>query len=292
MALSLSTRLPLPHQDIEELYQFCQPQAHRFDQLCASLHRRDIPFEVLTIQDFRHILLPPPQSGPDDGAKRVLFVAHYDRVHGTPGANDNAAAVFQLMAHWEQMRYQGWKNTPGILFTDGEELTPEQGPQNQGSWAFAQNLQKIRAKNLLFFVFDMCGIGNTPLWGMGPGFSHPNPQTQRQLEDMEQVLLDWNHGQNNRINPLFSDDLGLLLAGYPALRLSLLPKNEAQALQIRANQASKNQSPQELRAEVRSYLPPSWKVNHGPGDGPGTLQAVSFRTMERLLRDLARHRFS
>ena len=42
------------------------------------------------------------------------------RFKGSPGANDNAAAIFQLLAYWEEMHHRQQGNRAQILFTDKE----------------------------------------------------------------------------------------------------------------------------------------------------------------------------
>jgi len=71
--------------------------------------------------------------GTGDG-RAILFMAHYDTVPTTSGANDNSAAVAALL---EVARILATGSPPPndviILFTDGEEPTPR-----FGAWGFAE----------------------------------------------------------------------------------------------------------------------------------------------------------
>ena len=155
---------------------------------------------------------------------------------GTPGANDNAAAVFQLLSHWEEIRRLGWSHRTQILFTDREELTGSMKATDQGSWHLARHLKRLGAENILFFVLDMCGIGDTPVWGRSirkAGLAPPGDAVTRAYEVMESFLKRYSRGIDYGVNPMFSDDLGLLLGGYPAFQLSLLPRTEAELIRER-----------------------------------------------------------
>ena len=233
----------------------------------------------------------------DDEYYRVTLVAHYDRVPGTPGANDNAASVFQLLNHWEEIRRLGWRHRTQILFTDKEELTGEMTATDQGSWFLAKHLKRLGAKNILFVVLDMCGIGDTPVWGRSvhkAGMVSAGDSISRAYQVMEVFLKRFSRGDDFGMNPMFSDDLGLLLGGYPAFQLSLLPRNEAENLARRYGGRPFEADPvipAHAREEIRADLPPSWRNNHGPEDSADTLDSGAFLLMSRLLRDLARYRF-
>jgi hypothetical protein len=289
--------LPLPPEDSRELEAFCAPGADRYAILSSSLRRRGIRADTLAIAGARHVIVPAPASDTlDREYYRVTIVAHYDRVPGTPGANDNAAAVFQLLAHLEDIGRLGWRHRTQALFTDKEEILGDAPATSQGSWALARELKKRRVDNVLFFVLDMCGIGDVPVWGRSvrkAGLVPRNKAYSRAYGVMESFLKRFTHGADFGVNPLFSDDLGLLLGGYPALQVSLLPRSEAEGM-TRAFPASGEtdpSSPARARDLMRGSLPPSWRNNHGPDDGIGTLQPGSFLLMSRLLRDLARYRF-
>lgn len=291
-------RLPLPEEDLSELLEFCSTGADRFSILRASLNRRGIPFEIIPIGEARHFALPIPSSaGMDDEYYRVTLVAHYDRVAGTPGANDNAAAVFQLLSHWEEISRLRWRHRTQILFTDREELTGDMTATDQGSWHLARHLKRLGADNILFFVLDMCGIGDTPVWGRSirkAGLAPPGDAITRAYEVMEGFLKRYTHGEDYGVNPMFSDDLGLLLGGYPAFQLSLLPRKEAEEIRERLKDQPREADPDApalAREKLRTDLPPSWRNNHSGGDSPDTLDAASFLLMSRILRDLARYRF-
>lgn len=302
--------IPLPEADRRELAAFCAPHADRFTLLQASLKRRGLPFRILPLAGSRHILLPSPSPPPGDASYfRVTLTAHYDRVDHTPGANDNAAAVFQLMAHREDMLHTAPRHLNQIIFTDKEELTappaqvsgtmpgtlqypespmPPGTPPRQGSWHLARHLRRLGVQNVLFFVLDMCGIGDTPVWGRSlrkAGIPGRGTHTDQAFAEMENFLQKYTGGINYGRHPLFSDDLGLLLGGYPAMQVSLLPRAQAEGL------PPLPENPGPLRQHLQANMPAAWRSCHSPEDTPENLQGASFAIMARLLRSLALYRF-
>jgi len=284
--------LPLPREDLIELQQFCLENISRQQILEESLKRRGIPHEVISIDETRHVALLNPNSAKIDMQYyRVTLISHYDRVRGTPGANDNAACIFQLMNHWEKICKLGWQHCTQIIFTDKEELTKNMKPTDQGSWFLARHLKKLNVQNMLFLVLDMCGIGNTPVWRRNQsGIERIDNSISITYKMIEDFLKNYSNGQDFGVNPMFSDDLGLLLGGYPAIQLSVLPRNEAlhlakQYRQIKANSNNLRDNHQ------RIDLPQTWKTRHGPKDSVDSLDHKAFLLIARILRDLARYRF-
>ncbi|MDR1059146.1 MAG: M28 family peptidase, partial [Treponema sp.] len=103
---------------------FIAPGADRFGLIEVLLEKARLPCGTVTIGGNRHILVAPPP--PEESFLRrrpTILVAHYDRAEGSPGANDNSAAVFLLIETALVLREEGIKNWI-IIFTDKEELKP------------------------------------------------------------------------------------------------------------------------------------------------------------------------
>ena len=287
-------RLPLPEEDLKELQQFCFEDANRQQILEDSLNRRGIPHEVIPIGETRPIsLLAPNAIKMNMQYYRITLVSHYDRVHGTPGANDNAACIFQLMNHWEEISKLGWQHCTQIIFTDKEELTKNMKQTDQGSWFLARYLKKLNVQNMLFFVFDMCGIGNTPVWRHSlqkSGIKRADNSILSIYKVIEDFLKGYSNGQDFGVNPMFSDDLGLLLGGYSSIQLSVLPRNEALYL-AKQHKEIKNNSGNLTGSLKRIEIPETWKARHGPNDSVDTLDYNAFLLMARILRGLTQYRF-
>jgi Zn-dependent M28 family amino/carboxypeptidase len=243
---------------------FCSP-GDRFAVLTRALGDALVPFDVVETGPFRHVQTRGGRAAvPVTGEK--LFLAHYDRVAGTPGANDNGASVLALVDYLTRPR----KTPPlRVIFTDGEELAG-QGAAEQGSYALARTWGGVRG--LLPLVLDMTGIGDTLVLG------HLAEQLVRRVRGESSPVEPGESDKVRRaakrflsicggieIDTPFSDDLGLLLAGVPAVQLSLLPRKEA-ALYRRTGE-----------------LPPSWRAMHTPDDTPDTLWPQSRALMADVL---------
>lgn len=246
------------------------------------------PFKEIKMEGRRHFLV---------GGEIVVnprckyLVAHYDRVEGTPGANDNSASVHHLLDFSRSLlkRSGPLKNAPEwpgnlrIVFTDGEELGPALGPQEQGAFALGKFLTTLGARDGFFVVFDMTGIGDAFVLGRaGEQLLAHRSELLAAHKDLarrfvfnrlhaRRLLSATGSGQYFEVNTPFSDDMGLLMAGIPAIQISLLPHKEA--LQYKKNAPRTGE-------EIR---PPSWQSMHTDQDRPERLSQSAFPLMRELL---------
>jgi hypothetical protein len=145
-----------------------------------------------------------------------------------------------------------------------------QAAAEQGSYALAKTWKPV--KGLLPLVLDMTGLGDTLVLG------HTAEQLVRKVRGeaspVDQAVSDKVRRAAKRflsicggveIDTPFSDDLGLLLAGFPAIQLSLLPRKEAFVYR---------------RSGER---PPSWRAMHTADDTPETLWPSSRVFMAEVL---------
>lgn len=244
---------------------FCSPSADRYQVLCRVLSDAGVAFETLELGRFRHVQVRGGRPlVPQAGEKLVL--AHYDRVAGSGGANDNGAGVLALVDYLA-------RSTRGlrVVFTDGEELGPGGAAVQQGSYALARSWAGVRG--LFPVVIDMCGIGDTFVLGRGADDlvrqAKARPQLWDEAERLRWTARRWlagcGAGDTVEVKTPFSDDLGLLLGGVPAVQVSLLPRKEA------------------LAYRQTGRLPPAWQTMHTEGDSPGTLWPSSRALVGQLL---------
>jgi hypothetical protein len=277
----------------ELLKRFCDLDCDRFLFLKTLLEWKEIPFEVL-MGGGRHILVSTKGTKPflNDHCRKIL-VAHYDRVDGTPGANDNSAAVFMLLKHIDLLIKADYSHNTLILFTDKEELQEGNSIHDQGAWQLAELWPDQYRERDLFIVLDMCGIGDTLIWGRTAG-KLPGINLRRinyLYDSLKDLLHRYSRQQDMDINDLCSDDLGFLLQGLTALQISLLPWKEALAWK----KSSQNPLPDKSKSILENMtkplrtLPDSWKTNHSPEDRVNTLDPKAFQLMESFLRDLSRY---
>jgi hypothetical protein len=263
---------------------FCDPAADRVAVLAQALHAALIPFDLVTTGTFRHVQVRLARPLTPLPGEKILF-AHHDRVAGTPGANDNGASVLALV---DYLRRPHKSPPPRVVFTDGEELASGASASDQGVHALARRWGPLRG--LFPLVLDMTGIGDTLVLG------HLGEHLRRRsradaapdaLDSYAQLrmhakrfLATCGAGDTLEVNTPFSDDLGLFLAGIPAVQISLLPRKEALAYRRARSE------PGELSGADPGALPPAWRAMHGPGDTPDTLWPASRALMGQVLDKL------
>jgi hypothetical protein len=129
-------------------FDFISSDADRYSILLDHINSLKLNSAVITIEGNRHIIIFPPgqkslrASGgvfPFSGQSPFLFSAHYDRVDGSSGANDNSIAVFHLLKTAMIFAEQGIGNWI-IVFTDKEELKEGEGFESQNSYSLAKKL--------------------------------------------------------------------------------------------------------------------------------------------------------
>lgn len=251
---------------------FCRLDSDRLQVLVQVLHGASIPFELVRTGRFRHVQVRGERSPLPQGGEKVL-VAHYDRVAGSPGANDNGASVLALVDYLMRPR-----KTPAlrVVFTDGEELSTGQGAADQGSYALARHWGPV--PGLFPVVLDMTGIGDTLVLGhLGEALIR-RTRPEARPDDLDAYartrwgarrwLATCGAGDTVEVDTPFSDDLGFFLAGTPAVQVSLLPRKEA------------------LAYRRGGPLPPSWGTMHTAGDAVGTLWPGSRSLVAEMLEKL------
>jgi hypothetical protein len=245
----------------------------RFKFLAAILETLKLPYKLLEIRGAKHLVVYPDNLL----TNCTCFIAHYDRVPGTPGANDNSASVFYLIEHLSRIKDKN-HSTLGI-FTDKEEISCSDSVKSQGAYGLGEYFKQNNLKPYIY-IFDMCGIGSTLLLGTGGETllkknSSRYKKTILELEKLklraQETFLSVNYGEFFYLTPMFSDDLGLLLNGFPSVLISLLPYREAVEYQ---------KNPEKL--------PLSWRCNHTPLDTLETLDPASGEIILHLMDKLSK----
>ena len=262
---------------------FCRLDCNRLEFLKTFLEWKKIGYCELN-QGGHHLLIRPSgcKAPLSDHYMKVL-TAHYDRVEGSPGANDNSASIFILLKHLEILRNADFSHNTMILFTDREERTEGKNLFDQGAYQLGQYWKETLGEGHLFIVLDMCGIGDTLVWGKNTNKLNTEESGQELApglvrtidslyESLSELFYRYSRQSDMAVNTLFSDDLGFILSGMPAIQLSQLPWKEAEQWKKDSNR-----------------FPESWKVNHTLQDSIETLQDTAMKNMYNLLRDLARY---
>jgi hypothetical protein len=269
-----------PYNRFEE---FISPDIDRFALLCSVLDDCSLPHQILEIEKNRHVLV-----GSLTGSGKPIFTAHYDRVPKSPGANDNAAAVFLLIE--TALNFSSHHNNKALfIFTDGEELSKGENLSQQGSYSLGLHLKKNGLENSPIFTFDACGTGDTLVistaaeellkheTGEGAETARRKAQALRRFAleaartaRLEKVLL---------LPTPFSEDAGFLLSGMTAQTITVLPHSEAALVQSNKNAFFSNKD--------RRLIPETWRSLNGPSDSPLRLTPEHWKNIPAFAEALA-----
>jgi hypothetical protein len=287
--------------------EFIDPHTDRYLMLKSILDELQLSPQVITISGNRHFFLSP-QGSLLNLAKRhpprhisTILVAHYDRVAHSPGANDNSAAVFELIEAAIKLRREKilhWL----IIFTDKEELSHQEGIRDQGSYTLARGLRNAGLGNSQFYIFDACGVGDALIISTmadhlmqserGPGIA----RTQLLVRQLRSRALETTrHLHLERVHLIptpFSDDVGFLRAGIAAQTITMLPSEEVAAfVSLLRNKpdfadALVNREVQERYDTC--LIPETWRRLNGPEDNDLCLTPQHFSLVVRFICGLCK----
>ena len=234
----------------ERFFDFIAPDADRFTILSEHIEKLRFNSVVIPIEGNSHFFIFPkgknikPSTGgsfPFKGQSPVILTAHYDRAPGSPGANDNSAAVFQMLKaalRLDEQKIDKWI----MIFTDKEELQTGEGIQKQGSYSLAKKLKGMGFNNARIFNFDTCGTGDTFVFsstvdyllkknkapfGGRPGISRASQILSQLREKAAQTARFLRFSKTLLAPTPFSDDAGFLQGGIPVQTITMLPADEA-----------------------------------------------------------------
>jgi Iap family predicted aminopeptidase len=281
--------------------------ADRFSILLSLLKEAglidDSAGATVTLSGHRHIFVPAEGL---DKKKAVILLAHYDCVAGSPGANDNAAAVFMLIEAARNLRKERVKDWL-IVFTDKEELQKGERLTAQGSFSLARGMKEIGFKNNPCFIFDTVGRGETLVISttakyllkesVNMSWSTESLSMRKAVEDLNYRALDAARRLNlSRLVLLptpFSDDAGFFRAGFPAQTITVLPYEEVSPFQLLVRR-----NPQLIHSLVAApsaaaesagndvSYPETWRLINSPRDTARTLTPAHFGMIEKVARVL------
>lgn len=291
----------LPEAFSDYLAQGCR----RADFIQERLELAGVKSEKIVINGKNHILVQFDSRAYNPQYKIKTVVAHYDRVPGSPGANDNSAANWQIMDWAVRLKsYPSFHNVR-IFFTDGEELGWNTGVTEQGAFGIASTFQRLGITSDDVYVFDACGRGEIPVLSRSGMNSSASSHFKRQFSDLytrTQGLLKKATGGRWMTLPVpYSDNASFLACGIPAVAVTLLPADEASLYARKINSdryledAVLNREASKMRRikenipdfSYKEHLPLTWRLFHSADDSTATLTPASFAVMESILKLLA-----
>jgi hypothetical protein len=293
----------------DRFFDFIAPQADRLGVLMEHTEKLGLNAIVIAIEEKRHFFIFPQGTNlkfsvsrtfPFRGQNPVVLTAHYDRVSDSPGANDNSAAVFQLLKvaiRLDTLNFNNWI----IIFTDKEELQIGEGITAQGSYSLAKNLRKWGLTNARIFNFDACGTGDTFVFSSTvdyllkknkrTGFRRAS-QTITYLREKALSAASQLHLKVLSVPIPFSDDAGFLQGGIPAQTITMLPADEARAFDLvlckRPDFADLLISGSTINTTARQLVPETWRCLNGPLDTPVRLTPKYYESIVSFAIELCR----
>jgi Zn-dependent M28 family amino/carboxypeptidase len=198
-----------------------------------------------------------------EGPRVLVLCAHHDAIPGSPGANDNAAAVgilLHLIPRLPARIPSGWRVR--LLFTAAEEI------DYLGARVYVaeQSLEGVAG----VLSLELCGIGDAvALWDAGARTPFLDAATAA-LEGAG-LHADEGHHVVGRIPMFGSDHRAFAAAGIPAYGFTMVPVAHAESLRRFVL------SP--VRSTFRSLLhrPPPFHTYHTSGDTLDTLESPALR---------------
>jgi len=300
------------HSPYDRYFDFIAPDADRYAILTKQISALNFNSTVINVEGNNHIFVFPPgqkslrsASGifPFSGSNPYLFSAHYDRVAGSPGANDNSIAVFHLLNAAVTLAQKGidrWL----IVFTDKEELTAGESFEKQGSFTLAKKIKDWGLEKAKIFNFDACGTGNvfiisttTDIILKTSGQNSLRPNIRKVIKNIASLR---DHAletaQKLRLERVllaptpFSDDVGFLRAGLAAQTVTMLPAKEANQYEALLRDrpdfgnliiSGEVKAPTEYRR-----LPETWRNLNNAQDTPARLTPEYFSTFVNFVAGL------
>ncbi len=211
------------------------------------------------------------------GDRVLLLAAHHDAVDGSPGANDNAAAVGLLLTLLERLAVSPpTKRRVRFLFTAAEE----RGYLGARQYVLGANIAELTG----VLSLELCGIGDSVvIWDA----AEETPFLRQVGAALEGVGLrrDQSYHVVGRIPMFGSDHRAFAPLGVPAYGFTLVPSANAEALRQFV------WSP--VRSAIRHLIrrPVPFDTYHTPRDRGGTLEpkalALALRGLEAVIAEVA-----
>lgn len=276
----------------KEFEQFISSDCQRGEFIQEYLKNFGIDAPAINLNGKRHIYVKFPSSQYDKKYNIKTVLAHYDRVDGSPGANDNSSSVFLLMEWAVRLsRIEGTHNIR-LIFTDGEELGAE-GVKSQGAFDLGVLFKRLGIINDDIFVFDCMGRGSVPVicqTKIPKSASDNFINRYKELELRCERILTSAVGQYVKLPSNYSDNAGFIANGIPAIAITMLPFEEivlykqglSKLLELSVNG-------EKISSDVlKDYLPKTWSMLHTKADDLAHLNQVAFELTEKILNFIAK----
>ena len=262
---------------------FISPDCNRCQFIINTLAKYGVQCSIVPINDSKHILVKFPMTSYNPMFRIKTIIVHYDRVENSPGANDNSAAVFQVMMWAIRLSKMNTPHNVRIFFTDGEELGSSCGVSEQGAFGIASKFRSLGILNDDVYVFDCCGRGDLPvisIAGKGVGNDSFKKKFDSLVNRTEDLLRTVSPEKWLSLPVPYSDNASFLACGIPAVAITILPSEEA-TLYLQNLQKSPV-------SKQDKNVPKTWQLLHTTQDDLSSLNPEAFKLMDSILDTIAK----
>ena len=292
--------------DSSSFQKYIAADCDRLNFLRDYLSDWGVETSVIPLEGKKHLYVNFPSTAYNPMFKIKTIISHYDRVAGSPGANDNSLANFALADFASTLCKSRQVHNVRIFFTDGEELG-EKGVSSQGAFALADLFRKLGITNDDVYVFDACGRGDIAVLaraGLDSKITGVFKKKFMDLYERTQNLLRSSVPNSWMTLPVpYSDNAGFLACGIPAVAITFLPKDEVSfyysnlmadknleksVMNCRIDSDSKNAT--DLSIQKFKYIekmPMTWRLFHTEYDNYLSLTPDSFKKLRLILNSIA-----
>jgi hypothetical protein len=294
----------------DRFFYFIADKVNRYAELMKTVEKLGFNSTVLAVAGNKHIFIFPHGQkslrasrgvSPFKGQNPYLLCAHYDRVEGSQGANDNSIAVFHLLKaamFFTKNSVENWI----IVFTDKEELNPNESFEKQGAFTLAEKLRVWGLDNARIYNFDACGRGGAFTFSTTTDHILKNAENPSVVNIKNNVSRLRNHALSTanlmRLEKVllaptpFSDDVGFLRAGFASQTITMLPVEEAThyetILRNRSDFADLIISGKTKEPSERNNLPKTWHSLNSSMDKPSRLTPEYFGQTVNFIVELCK----
>lgn len=275
----------------DEFKEFLEPQTDRTEWIQKKLLDSGIDSCVLKLGEQKHIYVKFPLSSYNPLFKIKTILVHYDRIG--IGANDNSAAVYQVIKWAQKLNTQLDFHNIRIIFTDGEEIGFDSENKNfQGALGIASIFKRLGLTNDDIYAIDSCGRGDVLVvssTGKNSGSKDFTKKFNILYENTIELAKKSCPEKWVTIPVPYSDNASFVAMGIPAIAITLLPKTEATSY-MRELQKNHNLNNDVVnRSETsKDIFPLTWKMMHTDQDCIENLTIESWSVMENFLDALAK----
>jgi hypothetical protein len=252
----------------------------RRDIVKEHLKKLGLQYEEQKFYCFMHsnILVDLPTKNP--GQKKIIIASHYDKVEGSPGANDNASAVAVVLGLADALKDMELEVPVTLAFFDMEENYPVYGALN-GSMNYVKRNGIDGIKAVL--NFELVGEGQVPVFW--PLINQSN-EYKKQIEDVTRAT---------GTQPYFVEDIIMNAGDHTSFQYTGVPDSICltlgcqedahfleEAQQIRAEDMKKDvKTLQEFNIRV-FYQSVTFRNYHRDTDLPQFINEDSLRLAEKI----------